>query len=91
MLWEPKQIEWSFLSKVGRSRDIATTTGPVGVDPGTGLLEELISVSTKVITLSLEKVSGELLVTKTIIEVKSSGKCRGGDTKQDSVGNDSSP
>lgn len=84
-------MEWSFLSKVGRSRDITTTASPVGVDPGTGLVEELVGVSTEVITLSLEKVSRKHLMTKTVVEVESSGQSGGRDSEQDSVGDNGSP
>ena len=45
-------------SVVGRRGNVASMTGPVGVDELARLSEELVSVSTKVVALSLDEVGG---------------------------------
>ena len=45
-------------SVVGRRGHVASMTGPVGVDELAGLSEKLVGVSTKVVALSLDEVSG---------------------------------
>lgn len=89
---------FSTLSLVGGGRDVATTTSPVDVDVltlgvlGVGSLRlDTESVSTEVITLSLEKVGREILGAVSIKPRQGSreGGCR--DTEKGSLGNDVSP
>lgn len=61
------------------------------MDPLAITASKLVSVSTEVISLSLEKVSGELGGSVAIVERKSGGEGRSGDTPLDSLGNDDSP
>ena len=91
-------MRYSYLSNVGRSGHIATTSGPVNVDVLT-LREVLVSalgldaegVSTEVVTLGLEQVGGEVLGAVSVVEAEGSAEGGRRNTPQSGVADDVSP
>ena len=86
------------LCLVGRGRDVTTTSGPVDVNVlAVGVLVagvlglDVESVSTKVITLSLQQVGGQVLGAVTVEPRQGSGESGSRDTKLGRLGNNLSP
>lgn len=85
-----EKVKGEYLCKVGGGGDVATATGPVGVDPvvvGQGL----VGVSTKVISLGLEQVGGEDGVAVSVKEGQGRGQGGDGDSQDNSLGNNVAP
>jgi len=86
------------LCAVGGSRDVSTTPGPVNVDVVTFwvLLASVLwldseSVSTKVVTLSLQEVSWKVLGSVSVVEAKGCAESRCWDTPESTLADNVSP
>lgn len=92
------EIEVDRGSVTHRSRDVSSPSSPVDVDV-LALLVLLVGelwldpegVCTKVITLRLEKVGGEVLGAVTVVEAESSAERRSWDTPESTLGDDTIP
>jgi hypothetical protein len=86
------------LGVVGGGRNVSSSPGPVDVDVlarfELGIFftrKNTERVSTEIVTLSLQKVRRHDLAPVAIKEGKSCAKCRGWDTPENSLSNDTSP
>jgi hypothetical protein len=85
-----KNPNFFSLGKVGGGGNVASATSPVGVDPVL-VIQALVGVGTKVISLGLEQVGGQDLGAVSIKEGQSRGQGRGRDAGESSLGDDVSP
>jgi hypothetical protein len=98
MLWKARAFAATRLGVVGGGGDITASTGPVDVDvlvegQRLGLLawDDSESVGTKVVSLSLDQGSGQLIGSVTVEEGQGGGEGRDGDTPQGGLSDNSPP